>query len=330
MKATGPGGTSDAFGRVKVRRAGKVVAPREKPRFRRYRWLSRRQRRDTLIALACLTPWIVGFLVFTLYALGASLYYSLTDYPILGSPAFVGLQNFITLFQDRLFWTSLRVTSIYTFVGVPAAIIIGFAMASLLNQKIRGLAIWRTIFYLPSIVPAVAAAYIWSWIFEPEFGLLDALLRVFHMSGPDWLASTTWVLPAFIIMYLWGAGGNLLLYLAALNQVPTELYEAARVDGARGWGRLWHVTLPMCSPVILFTFLTGIIGTLQVFTNAYVLTNGGPNNASLFYVLYLYQNGWQYFKMGYASALAWVLFLLMLALTVITLRVSRRLVYYEV
>jgi multiple sugar transport system permease protein len=202
-------------------------------------------------------------------------------------------------------------------------------VALLLNQRVRGLSVWRTMYFVPSIVPAIASAYLWSWIFNGEWGLANGLLRQVGVAGPKWFNSEEWVLPAFMVMHLWGAGGGLILYLAALQSVPTSLYDAAKVDGASAWQRLWNVTVPMTSPMILFTFLTGMIGSFQVFTAGFIVTNGGPNNASLFYVLYLFRNGWEFFKMGYAAALAWVLLAIMLSLTLLTLLASRRVVYYE-
>src|SRR5437867_5936209 len=281
---------------------------------------SRLARRRAVYAYLCLLPWIAGFLIFTAYPVVASAYLSLTDYPILQGPAWVGLRNYETMFfQDDLFWKSLRVTAVYCLVAVPSGVVVGYAAALLLNQSVGGLSVWRTVYFLPAIVPAIATAYLWAWMFNPDFGLANGFLRLLGVGGPRWFGSQEWVLPAFVIMHLWGAGGGLILYLAALQQVPTTLYEAAKVDGASAWQRLVHVTLPLTSPVILFTFLTGMIGSFQIFTAGYVITNGGPNNASLFYVLYLFRNGWQYYKMGYASALAWMLFLFMLALTFLTL-----------
>jgi multiple sugar transport system permease protein len=294
------------------------------------RWGSPLARRRAAYAYACLLPWIVGFLVFTAYPIVASAYYSLTDYPVAKGPTWVGLQNYETMFlHDPLFWKSLRVTALYCLVAVPSGVAVGYAIALLLNRRVAGLSVWRTVYFLPAIVPAIAAAYLWAWIFNPDFGLVNGALRLIGQRGPKWFASEEWVLPAFVVMHLWAAGGGLLLYLAALQEVPTTLYDAAKVDGASAWQRLVHVTLPMTSPVILFTFLTGMIGTFQIFTGGYIITGGGPNNASLFYVLYLFRNGWQYFKMGYASALAWILLLIMLGLTFLTLGASRRLVYYE-
>ena len=294
-------------------------------------WQSPLTRRRALYGYLCIAPWVIGVIVFTAYHIVASAYYSMTDYSILEPPRWIGLQNYERLIMiDDLFWTSLKVTAVYTLGAVPSGVLVGYVIALLLNRTARGISVWRTVYFLPSIVPAIATAYLWAWAFSPDFGIINGVLSTIGVRGPRWFGSQEWVLPAFIIMHLWSAGGGLILYLAALQQVPTTLYEAAKVDGANAWQRLMNVTLPMTSPVILFTFLTGIIGSFQVFTAGYIITSGGPDNASLFYVLYLYRNGWQYFKMGYASALAWVLFVLIMILTVLVLRVSRRVVYYEV
>ncbi len=305
-----------------------MVQPR-RPGTHRWWWQSPRSRRQAVAAYICLSPWIVGFVVFIAYPIAATLFYSLNKYPILGDMTWVWFKNYRVLLEDPLFWQSLRVTTIYSLVAVPGSLALGYAIALLLNQKVRWVGVWRTMYFLPSIVPAIASAYLWSWLLNPDYGLVNAGLFSLHLPRPEWFGSPTWVLPAFIIMTLWGSGGNLILYLAALQQVPTALYEAAHIDGANVWSRFVHITVPMTSPVLLFTFLTGIINSFQIFTAAYVITRGGPDNASLFYVVYLFRNGWQYFQMGYASALAWVLLLMMLVLTVITLRVSRRFVYYD-
>jgi len=309
-------------------RAEGVSAPRY-PRARRWWWQSPRSRRQALAAYICLSPWLLGFLIFVAYPIGATLFYSLNKYPILGDLTWVGLKNYSVLLHDPLFWQSLRVTTIFSLVAVPGSIALGYAIALLLNQKVRWVGVWRTLYFLPSIVPAIATAYLWSWMLNPQYGLVNAGLFTLHLPQPEWFGSPTWVLPAFIFMTLWGSGGNLVLYLAALQQVPTALYEAAHIDGASAWNRFVHITVPMTSPVLLFTFLTGVINSFQIFTAAYVITRGGPDNASLFYIVYLFRNGWQYFQMGYASALAYVLLVMMLVLTAITLRVSRRFVYYD-
>jgi multiple sugar transport system permease protein len=292
-------------------------------------WQSIRGRKDAAVGYLCILPWLLGFLGFTAYPLIASAYYSLTNYPILDGPTWVGLQNYSNLLHDDLFWKSLKVTAVFCVVAVPGSVIIGYIIALLLNQKIHWMPLWRTIYFLPTLVPAIAGAFLWSWIFNPQYGLINGLLSDVGISGPGWFASEGWVIPAFIIMTLWTAGGGMILYLAALQQVPTSLYEAAELDGAGSFSRLYHITLPMTSPVVLFNFVTGLIGSFQIFTAGYIVTSGGPNNASLFYVLYLYRTGWQDFQMGYASALAWVLVLIMLGLTFLTLWIGRRAVYYE-
>jgi multiple sugar transport system permease protein len=202
-------------------------------------------------------------------------------------------------------------------------------LAVLLNQDVRGLSIYRTIFYLPSVVSGVAVAMLWLWVFNPELGVVNSLLGIVGIEGPKWFASSKWALTTFIITSLWGIGGGMVIYLAGLQGVPTSLYEAAELDGATAWHRFWHITIPMTSPVIFFNLIMGIIGSFQVFTGGYVITNGGPANATLFYVLYLYRNAFQYFKMGYASALAWILFIVILVLTLLMFRLVGGLVYYE-
>ena len=288
-----------------------------------------RERRRALVGYLCISPWLIGFIVFTLIPIVLSAYYSLTNYSILGSPSYIGLQNYRLLLHDPLFWQSLRVTGIYCLAVVPGTMFVGYTLALLLNKKVRGMRAWRSIYFLPSVMPAIASAYLWTWMFNPNYGFVNSALSHLGIKGPQWFASTTWVLPAFILLALWGSGAGLVLYLAALQQVPNDLYEASEIDGANAFRRLIHVTIPITSPVILFTFVTGIITSFQVFTAGFAITEGGPDNASLFYILYLYQNGWQYFKMGYASALAWVLLLLTLLVTGLALIVARRFVYYE-
>ncbi|HLI76020.1 MAG TPA: sugar ABC transporter permease [Acidobacteriaceae bacterium] len=301
-----------------------VSSPVRKTRRRR----TLRQR-EALAAYLCLLPWLIGLLVFTAYPLVASLYYAFTDYSILSSPKWAGLQNFRQMFKDPLFFTSLRVTAEYCGVVVPGTVIIGYMMALLLNHRLPLLRLWRTIYFLPSMVPAIAGAFLWSWIFNSQYGVANGLLGDLGITGPQWFGSETWVLPAFMIMTLWGAGSGLVLYLAALQQVPSALYEAAQIDGAGPLRRLVHITLPMTSPVILFTVVTGIISSFQIFTAALVITKGGPNNGSLFYILNLYNSGWVNFQEGYASALAWVLVLIMVALTLVAFLIARKTVFYN-
>jgi multiple sugar transport system permease protein len=287
------------------------------------------QRREELEAYLLLIPWMLGLLIFTLGPILASAVLSLTKYSILTPPEFVGLDNFEKMVADDLFWQALKVTAIYAIVSVPLGVTAGYAVALLLNQKVKGLAGFRTVFYMPAVVSGVAVAVMWLWVFNPDLGIVNNALRGIGVEGPNWFGDPDWVLFTFILISLWGIGGGMVVYLAGLQGVPTHLYEAAELDGAGSWRKFRHVTLPMTSPVIFFNLLMGMIGTWQVFTGAYVMTNGGPANATLFYVLYLYRNGWQYFKMGYASALAWVLFFIILSLTVIIFRTSAGWVYYE-
>jgi len=206
------------------------------------------------------------------------------------------------------------------------------AVAILLNQKVPFLSFWRTLYYLPSVISGVAVALLWRWVFNPEYGIANFFLnKLFGIEGPRWFYSEQWAIPSYWIMGLWGIGGPMVIYLAGLQNVPTALYEAAEIDGANAWQRFWNITLPMISPVLLFTLITNLIGSLQAFTQVYVISNGlgGPNNATLLYVLYLFLQGFRWFRMGYASALAWVLFFIIVALTALMLRVSRNLVYYE-
>ena len=274
-------------------------------------------------------PWLLGLLVFTLFPMVASLGLSFTKYNAIRPPEFVGLRNFGLLFQDGIFWKSIRVTLAYTLVFVPLQMVISLFLASLLNLRVFGMRIIRTIYYVPSILPAVVTGLVWVWLFNPDFGLLNYLLYVLTgIKGPNWLGSERWVLYAVIISGLWGMGAGVIILLAALQNVPKELYEAAELDGAGILRRFRNVTLPLISPVVLYNLIIGMIGSLQTFARIYVLTGGGPNYASYFYNLYIYDNAFSYFKLGLASAQAWILFLLIMLLTYIALRTSGRWVYY--
>lgn len=287
------------------------------------------RQREEVEAFLFLAPWILGFLIFLVGPLLASVYLSLTEYNILRPAQFIGFENFEQLFlRDDLFWQSLRVTAIYTFASVPLIVALGYAVALLLNQKVWGLSLWRTIFYMPAVVSGVAVAVMWLWVFHPDMGVVNNALRLVGIAGPRWFGSPDWALTTLILTSLWGIGGGMVIYLAGLQGVPTHLYEAAELDGAGAWHRFLHVTLPMTTPVIFFNLLMGIIGSWQVFTSAFVITDGGPANSTLFLVLYLYRQGWSYFKMGYASAIAWVLFFIILIFTLIVFR-SSGWVYYE-
>lgn len=291
---------------------------------------SRMKRREEIEAFLFLAPWIVGFLLFELIPIIASGVLAFTDYNLLKAPTFVGLRNFQRMFlQDKLFWQSLKVTATYVLVSVPLQVVLGYAVALMLNQKVRGLSVFRTVYYLPSVVSGVAVAMMWIWVFQPDMGIANTFLASLGIHGPRWLTDPDWALATLIFTSLWGIGGGMLVYLAGLQSVPTHLYEAAELDGAGSVQKFISITLPMTSPVIFFSLLMGMIGSWQVFTSGYVMTAGGPANSTLFYVLYLYRNGWQYFRMGYASALAWILCLIILLLTLIVFSTSGRWVYYE-
>jgi multiple sugar transport system permease protein len=291
-------------------------------------WLNYR-RREAIGGFLFILPWIVGFLVFTLGPIVASFYYSLTNYQVVKPPVWIGLANYRRLMEDDLFWQSLKVTSIYVAVSVPLGLVLSFLVALLMNQNVKGIGFWRTVFYLPNLVPLVGSTMLWLWIFNPEFGLLNGLLDSLGIDGPLWLRSQSWALPSLIIMSLWGVGASTLIYLAGLQGIPTDLYDAVEVDGGGAWARFWAVTIPQMSPVIFYNLILGIIGGFQVFAQPLIMTNGGPRYATLFVVLYLYQNGFANFRMGYASAIAWVLFMIIFVLTIFTFRFSRSWVYYE-
>jgi len=244
-------------------------------------------------------------------------------------PEYVGLENLARLWTDDRFWLSLRVTTIYTLVSVPLGLLLGFILALFLNTKVRGITVFRTVYYLPSIVPAVANAVLWAWIFNTEFGLANVALRAVGLPKIQWLQDPDWALPALIIMALWGFGAGMVIYLAGLQGIPQSFYEAAEIDGAGRWAKLWHITIPLISPVIFFNLIIGIIGSFQVFVAGRLITNGGPQNATLFYVLYMYQNTFQNQKMGYAAAMAWVLFLIVTLLTLFVFKYVGNRVYYE-
>jgi multiple sugar transport system permease protein len=296
----------------------------------RLRTLTRREWRGLLTGLLFISPWIIGFLAFRVFPFFASLYYSFTFFPILDRPKWVGLSNYVDLFSDTRFLTSLYNTSYYALGAVPLATLVGILLAMLLNTQVRGLSFFRTVYFLPSITPVVASAIVWLWMFDPINGVVNYLLDLVGIHGPGWMGSPQWSKPALILMSMWGVGGAVVIYLAALQDVPRELLEAAELDGANAWQRIRTVTLPMISPVILFNVITGLIGAFQYFTEVHVMTGGtgSPADSTLMMSIYLYQTAFQFFKIGYASAQAWILFLIVIAFTVVLFRLSGRLVYY--
>jgi multiple sugar transport system permease protein len=244
-------------------------------------------------------------------------------------PVWAGLANYERLVKDDLFWQSMKVTTIYVAVSVPLGLVLSFLVALLMNQRVKGLGFWRTIFYLPNLVPLVAGTMLWLWMFNPKFGLINGLLQRLGIDGPLWLQSQQWALPSLIIMNLWGVGGATLIYLAGLQGIPSDLYDAVAVDGGGTWAKLRTITIPQMTPVIFYNLVLGMIAGFQVFAQPLIMTGGGPRYATLFVVLYLYQNAFANFRMGYASAIAWALFLVILVLTVIIFRFSSYWVYYE-
>jgi multiple sugar transport system permease protein len=285
--------------------------------------------REASFFYLCVLPWILGFIIFTAGPLIASIFISLTRWDFISPSVFVGLKNYQDTLNDELFFKSMQVTTVYTVLSVPLGLVGGLLIAWLMNQKLWGIALFRTFFYLPSVIAGVAVALLWQWIFNPNYGMINAVLSMVGIHGPNWIYAEDWVIPSFVIMSLWSVGAPMIIYLAALQGVPTELYEAASIDGAHALRKFWSITLPMISPVILLNLIIGIINSFQIFTSVYVMTQGGPNNGSLFFVLYIYRHAFQYFNIGYASALAWILFIVIMVFTLIVFRSSRAWVYYE-
>lgn len=279
--------------------------------------------------LGFLSPWIFGFLLFTLLPVGMSFYYSLCDYSLLQPPLFIGFANYRDLMADPVFWKALVNTFKYAVMALPAGMLVSLGLALLLNAPIRGQAIYRTIIFLPSLVPTVASAMLWLWLFNAKLGLINTMLRGIGIEGPGWLTTPEWAMPALALMSLWGVGHTVVIYLAGLQDVPRELYEAAELDGVGPLSRLRNVTLPLISPVIFFNLVMAIIGTLQVFAIPFVMTGGGPARATYFFTMYLYDNAFTYLKMGYASAMAWIQLVIILCLTGIAFWSSRRWVHYQ-
>ena len=319
-----------ATGREQLAARDEHKAPAARPLWGR----SRRRRQEAFEFYLLVGPWLLGFLVLTAGPMLYSLYLSFTSFDLFNTPSWVGLGNFNHLFTAAyplsVFWKSLVVTAYFTVLSVPVNIIGSLVLAILLNTKIRGLGIYRTLFYLPSLTPAFASALLWVWIFNSKFGLANAFLRSLGLPPIQWLTDAHWVIPAFVLMGLWGLGGNtMIIFLAGLQGVPQHLYEAAEIDGANWWRRLWAVTLPQVSPTIFFNLILGIVASFQVFTSAFLMTNGGPEYATYFMVLYIYQEAFKQLHMGRGAALAWILFVILMAFTLFQFWLSKRWVYYE-
>lgn len=272
-------------------------------------------------------PWVLGFFIFGLGPIIAALYIGFTDWNSLTSPNFIGLKNYIDLFHDENFINALKVTVRFGVISVPLGIMTSMTLAALLNNPIKGISFFRTALYLPAVVSGVSVALLWRWILDKDFGLMNMILFKLGINGPGWLSDPNWVLPSYLLIGIWGAGGGMLTYLAGLQDIPRALYESAEIDGA-GWFRKFiNITIPMLSPVIFYNLVMGIIGAFRKFNDAYII--GGAGNQGKFYMIYLYDNAFNYFKMGYATAMAWVLFLIILGLTLIVFKSSSVWVFYS-
>ncbi len=294
-------------------------------------WNNPLRRRQAIIGFLFVSPWIIGFLVFGLYPVGVSIYYSLCQYDVLRIPQFIGLRNFKQLlFHDNYFWLSIWNTAVYTVLRVPLSIIGSLLLAILVNNAIKGVKIFRTIYFIPSIVTGVVLSVLWLWMLNPEYGLINSFLAYFGIQGPLWLLDPNWSKPSMVLMSLWSiGGGRMLVFLAALQGIPNHLYEAVEIDGGGWWDKFKNITIPMLSPIIFLWTILEVIFSLQVFVEAYIMTKGGPLNSTLFYNLYLYNRAFEDFDMGYASALAWLLLLITLIITLIQFKLSKKWVYYE-
>lgn len=291
--------------------------------------LSKLSIKENITGYLFISPWLIGYIFLFGGPVIVSFFMSFVKWDIFTIPEWIGIDNYTHLLQDELFWKSLRITLIYTAVNVPLSLIIGIALAMLLNQRIPGVSFLRTIYYLPAVVSGVAVGLLWVWIYHPDYGYINYFLSILGIKGPMWLQDPFWALWALIGVSLWPIGGTMIIYLAGLQGIPTQLYESAKIDGANGIQIFFKITLPMLSPVIFYNVVVGVVKALQVFTEPQVMTNGGPNNETLMYMLYLYRNAFKWFKMGYASALSWILFMIILLLTLLLLRSASSWVYYE-
>ncbi|MBS1701937.1 MAG: sugar ABC transporter permease [Armatimonadetes bacterium] len=287
------------------------------------------RRREGRAGFMFALPWLFGLSAFMFYPLLMSLYLSFCDYSVLRPPVWVGTANYTELFHDEVFWITVKNTIFYASVSLPLSMVIGIALAMLLNTNVKGMAIYRTIFFIPSLVPMVSLAMLWLWLLNGDYGVINNALGVIGIKGPNWMSDVAWTKPALILLSVWGVGNAMLIYLASLQDVPTSLLEASELDGATPWQKTRNVTLPMISPVIQFNMIMGIIGSLQVFAVPFIMFPGGsPARSTYFYSEYLYDNAFLYSRMGYASAMGWVLFIVILILTLLALKLSNRHVHY--
>ena len=291
---------------------------------------SRAARREALEGYLGISPWLIGFLFFTLGPMVASLILGFTDWRIMVEPKWVGADNYVKIFSDdKDFYQALKVTFSYVLFALPLNLVIGLALSLLLNHKLPGMSIFRTIFYLPVVLSGVAVALMWMWLLNPDYGVVNEILAFFHIPGPKWFFDSDTALLSIVLMNLWRVGGSAIIYLAGLQNIPPHLYEAAEMDGAGTWSKLWNVTIPMLTPTLFFQLVMEAIDAFQVFTAAYIITDGGPARSTLFYMLYMFRTAFTDFEMGYASALAWIMGIIILIFTALVFKSSPLWVYYE-
>lgn len=290
--------------------------------------MTKREKDSLIRGIAFTSPWIIGVIVFTIYPTIMSVYYSFTDYSMINDPVPVGIQNYKDMITDDVFIKALSNTLIFSSMALPFGMIISLILAILINQKIVMRSFFRTVFFLPSLVPLVALAILWNFLLRGNDGVLNTILEQFGINGPNWLGSTFWSKPALVLTGLWGCGQSVVIYLAGLQEVPRDYYDAARVDGANWYQQIWHITLPLISPVIYFNLIMGCIGTLQVFAVPFIMTAGGPMRSTLFYTMYLFDQAFRYLNMGYACAMAVILFLMIAGLTYFAHKLSKKHVHY--
>ncbi len=294
------------------------------------RKMSPRARREAIEGYISIGPWLIGFILLTVAPIVASIYFSFTRWSITTPAVWIGLENYVRMFtRDALFWQALKVTVSYVIMSLPLKIVLGLGLALLLNMKLRGMDIYRTIFYIPAVISGVAVSLMWMWLLQPDTGIINTLLGMIGIQGPGWFWDPAWALPSVALMSVWSVGGSAIIYLAGLQNIPPHLYEAAMLDGANQWKRFWSITLPLLTPTIFFQLIIELIDAFKVFTQAYVITKGGPLKATYFYLYYYYEEAFQNFNMGYASALALVLMVIILAATLLVNYTSKRWVYYE-
>jgi len=288
-------------------------------------------RRRLISGILFTLPWIVGLSLFYFYPIVMSFYYSFTRYSILRAPQYIGGENYVKLVNDPVFWTALYNSAYYVSFAVPVGLIFALSLALGLNQKTRGIYLYRTLFYLPVLVPQVCLTFIWMWMLNTRYGLVNNFLALFGINGPGWFTSKTWSKPSIVLISQWGVGQAVVIFLAGLQDVPNQLYEAADIDGAKAWHKILHVTIPMVTPIIFLEVITGIIGGLQIFTAPYVLTRGtgAPAKSLMFYIMYLFRHAFVYFNMGYASTMAWIFFIAVMVLILLILRSAKWWVHYE-